>query len=39
MVTFGGAVSYTELRNMPLPELARLHREAKRVTDELKRGT
>lgn len=25
MVFFGGAVNYTELREMPLPELAKLH--------------
>lgn len=37
MVTFGGAVNYTELRNMPFPELARLHKEAERVQAAMKK--
>jgi hypothetical protein len=31
MVTFGGAVSYSELKGLPLPELFGLHREARRI--------
>jgi len=31
MVFFEGAVSYTELKNMPFPELAMLQKEAQRI--------
>ncbi len=31
MVTFGGALGYTEAREMPIPELMLMHREAKRI--------
>jgi hypothetical protein len=31
MAIFEGGVTYQELRDMPMPELAVLHREAKRI--------
>ena len=37
MANFSGAVGYTELREMPIPELLRLHREAARIHREIER--
>ena len=31
MTFFEGALGYTELKNMPLPELKMLHEEAERI--------
>jgi hypothetical protein len=31
MASFAGAVNYTELRGLPIPELLRLHRENARI--------
>jgi len=31
MTFFEGALNYKDLRNMPLPEIAMLHEEAKRI--------
>ena len=31
MVIFEGGLSYTDARDMPLPELAQLHKEAERL--------
>lgn len=36
MIFFDGAVGYSELRNMSLPELANLHNEAKRIKQQSK---
>jgi len=36
MASFGGAVGYTELRNMPIPELMDLHRHNARIIAERK---
>jgi hypothetical protein len=33
IVVLDGAVSYAELRNMPLPELFNLQKEAKRINE------
>jgi len=35
MVFFGGGVDYEALRSMPLPELGRLSREARRIAAKL----
>ena len=37
MVNFSGALGYTELREMPIPELLLLHREAARINREIER--
>ena len=37
MAVFEGAVSYTELRNMPFPEFMDLYEEAKRINDSRKK--
>lgn len=34
---FEGGLSYTELRNMPIPELRRVHEEAARIQKERER--
>lgn len=31
MVFFGGALSYTELENMPVPRMMKMHREKARI--------
>lgn len=33
---FDGGVGYTELRDMPMPELSQLHREAERAARKKK---
>lgn len=38
MVMLGGAVSYTELRDMPLPELNQLQATAAEVMNKLSSG-
>lgn len=37
MVFYRGALSYTELQNMPLPEMLRLQKYAVNINEERKR--
>lgn len=34
---YGGGVQYTELQNMPLPEVYELHKNALKIQEEVKR--
>lgn len=36
MMLFGGGVSYTELRDMPMSELTELHKQAQRIGEAMK---